>query len=75
MLRGEPCWFTFDNRRLYCLQADLGLRWFNVAVSTVSNLLEAIASRLEAIASRLEAFASRVEAILIGLMYFGGCGY
>ena len=18
---GEPCWFTFDNRRLYCLQA------------------------------------------------------
>eukprot|EP00930_Biecheleria_cincta_P097016 TRINITY_DN8876_c0_g1_i1.p1 TRINITY_DN8876_c0_g1~~TRINITY_DN8876_c0_g1_i1.p1 ORF type:complete len:579 (-),score=167.35 TRINITY_DN8876_c0_g1_i1:127-1863(-) len=24
---GEPCWFTFDNRRLYCLQAAAAKHW------------------------------------------------
>mmetsp|Transcript_130974 Transcript_130974/g.378942 ORF Transcript_130974/g.378942 Transcript_130974/m.378942 type:complete len:531 (+) Transcript_130974:194-1786(+) len=24
---GEPCWFTFDNRRLYCLQAAAARHW------------------------------------------------
>lgn len=24
---GEPCWFTFDNRRLYCLQAAAVKQW------------------------------------------------
>lgn len=24
---GEPCWFTFDNRRLYCLQAAAVKHW------------------------------------------------
>lgn len=27
IILGEPCWFTFDNRRLYCLQAAAVKCW------------------------------------------------
>jgi len=45
LLLGEACWFTFDNRRLYCLQAAAAKQWPRRAAAVVHVMRDLPASR------------------------------